>query len=142
MNLEVLVQRVAARFAARNIKVAPMKMEACRLCGGEGCIVAEKSLGVKSTCGRCFGTGTDPDSLRALKDETDSLTEKYNKDKARLEADKKWWGPGKSNPAFGRRGRELQTLKAKVDARTKQWEHEKFRSDVGKKVAKQLGAAA
>lgn len=136
-----LIQRVVARFAARNVKVAPLKMDPCRHCGGGGYHV-EKDLDVKSICGRCFGTATDPDSVRKLQANVEELVEKYEKDKTRLDADKKWWGPGKSNPSFGRRGRELQALKIRVDARREQLEHEKRRMKRAKALAIAIARAA
>lgn len=147
--MDPLTRRIVARFieAARAIVVSPFKMAPCSNCGGEGTYTEDATVGdvalqVKALCARCFGTGTDPKSLGALRKEAEDLAKTYEADKAKFEAAKEAWGPGRSNPSFGRWGYKLQTLKAKVDGRQKQLKQEDFRQEMGKKLARVAGAAA
>lgn len=139
--MDALTQRILNRFAARSIRVSPMEMKPCSHCGGEG-THTEKTLKVKSLCGRCFGTGTDPKSFEALQKESTEMSAEYQAKYDKFQQDKKNWGPGRSRPQFGQQGKNLQTLRAKVTARENQLKHEQERLDLGKHLARLAGAAA
>lgn len=142
--MEPLVQRIVARFleAGRYVNVSPMKLGPCEHCGGDGVHVDGK-FNVKILCIKCFGTGTSQKDLRALQNETEELETRYEKDKGAFSQEKKEWGPGRSNPSFGRsRGKNLQTLHIKAQARRKQLDEEMKRLELGKDSAKTVGAAA
>ncbi len=142
--MDVLIRRIVARFleGARAVNVPPLKLDKCKHCQGEG-IHEDKTFGVKSVCTRCFGTGTDPDSFKALQDEAEDLAKQYKKNYDQFQKEKKKWGPGRSNPSFGRgSGFDLQTLRIKMTARQSQFKKEKTRWDLGRKLARIAGAAA
>jgi len=140
MNVEALIHRVVARFAARYVNVPPMPLDACRHCGGRG-INTEETLKVKSVCASCFGTGTDMKSFKALMDEAEDLTAQYENGMAQFRQDKKPYR-GQSVPSFGQRGRGLQTLRITMTARQEQFKQEAARFDLGRKLARLAGAAA
>ena len=143
MDLQTLTHRVVGRFleAARAVNVPPMKLDSCQHCGGEG-VHTEKTLQVKNLCVRCFGTGTDPKALKALREEASSLTEQYQQEYEKFQQEKKKWGPGRSRPPFGTQGFGLQTLRITMTARQEQLNREQARLDMGKQLAKLAGAAA
>jgi hypothetical protein len=142
--MDASIQRIVARFlaAARRVNVAPFKLDSCRHCGGEG-THTEKTLQVKSLCAACFGTGTDSKSFKTLQAETKELETRYQTDYDAFEKAKKQWGPGRSNPSFGRaKGMDLQTLRIRMTARQDQLKHEQERLDLGQGLAVKAGAAA
>lgn len=142
--MDAILRRVVSRFleAARNVQVAPMPMAECKHCRGEGVHVNE-ALKVKSLCARCLGTGTEPDSYEALKKSAKELSDQYEADWQALDKAKKQWGPGKSNPSFGRtKGKALQELRIRSTARQDQLKEESKRWDLALDLALAAGAAA
>jgi len=136
-----LVQRVVARFAGRNVYVEPMEMKSCRTCRGTG-VQTNKQYSFKFSCLRCFGTGTDPDSVEALRRETEGLGEQYRKDYAAFEKARKPYR-GRSVRQFGvGTGFDLQTLRITHTEREKQLAHEDERIKEARKRAAFIGAMA
>ena len=136
-----LVQRVVARFAGRNVYVQPMEMKPCRTCRGEG-VHENKQYAYKFVCIRCFGTGTDPDSVGALREETEKLGKQYREDYAAFERERKPY-KGRSVRQFGvGRGFDLQTLRITHTEREKQLAHEDERIEEAQKRAAFIGAMA
>lgn len=102
----------------------------------------EKSMRVKNLCVRCWGTGTDLKSLEALQKVAKELGAEYQQRYDAFQQEKKPY-KGKSIPSFGRqRGKDLQTLRIKAQARQDQYEKEEARFAMGKNLARVAGAAA
>lgn len=136
-----LLCRVVARYAARMMNIPPFPMDTCKHCGGDGMHV-EKSMRVKNLCVRCWGTGTDPKSFEALQKVAKELGAEYQQRYDAFQREKKPY-KGQSVPSFGtQRGKDLQTLRIKAQARQDQYEKEEARFTMGKNLARMAGAAA
>jgi hypothetical protein len=133
--LSELIQRVVARYAARYVNVPPWKIGPCKHCGGAG-VHVEAPLQVKGICVKCWGTGSDPDDVGALREETQNLGLKYQQGMADFEKEKAPYR-GRSVRRFGPgRGMDLQTLRITWTTREEQLKHEDKRIEMGKDLAK------
>ena len=136
-----LVQRVALRYAARALNIPPVKMDSCQHCGGNG-IHVDKRHQLKYVCPRCIGTGTEPSSVKSLRDLVGDLDDKYRKDYEAFQKEKKPYR-GRSVRQFGTaRGRALQTLRLTLTARKEQLDREKERFEAGKRYLMEAASRA
>ena len=121
-----MAQRVAARFAARSFSFKPVSIDNCRRCGGEGTL-SDRQYQIKYTCNQCWGTGSEPDSVEALRKQVDEIAETYRFKQEEFEGIKKKYR-GRGSRQLGMMGRDLQTLNGAYTDRKEALDHELART--------------